>query len=55
MGQMTASSTVLIDAVPETVLTAAADYQAVRPKILSPHYSDYRTRKWRSGCRHRAM
>jgi hypothetical protein len=32
----------LIDAEPETVLKAAADYQAVRPKILSPHYSDYR-------------
>jgi hypothetical protein len=32
----------LIDAEPKTVLAAAADYQAVRPKILSPHYSDYR-------------
>ena len=41
MGQVSASSTVLIDAEPETVLAAVADYQAVRPKILSPHYSDY--------------
>jgi hypothetical protein len=42
MGQVSASSTILIDAEPETVLAAVADYQAVRPKILSPHYSDYR-------------
>jgi hypothetical protein len=42
MRQVSASSTILIDAEPETVLAAVADYQAVRPKILSPHYSDYR-------------
>ncbi|KUI41106.1 polyketide cyclase [Mycobacterium sp. IS-1590] len=42
MGQVSASSTVLIDAAPETVLSAIADYANVRPKILSPHYSDYR-------------
>jgi hypothetical protein len=42
MGQVSASSTILIDAEPETVLAAVTDYQAVRPKILSPHYSDYR-------------
>jgi hypothetical protein len=41
MGQVSASSTVLIDASPETVLAAVADYQKVRPKILSPHYSAY--------------
>ena len=41
MGQVSASSTVLIDAAPETVLAAVADYQTVRPKILSSHYSDY--------------
>ena len=42
MGQVSVSSTVLIDAEPETVLPAVADYQAVRPKMLSPHYSGYR-------------
>jgi Polyketide cyclase / dehydrase and lipid transport len=42
MGQVSASSTVLIEAEPETVLAAVADYQTVRPKILSPHYGDYR-------------
>ena len=42
MGQVSAASTVLIDAEPETVLTAVANYQTVRPKILSPHYSEYR-------------
>ena len=41
MGQVSASSTVLIDAPPERVLAAVADYQTVRPKILSPQYSAY--------------
>jgi hypothetical protein len=40
MGQVSASSTAWIDAEPETVLAAVADYQAVRPEILPPHYSD---------------
>lgn len=42
MGQVSASSTVLIEAEPQTVLQAVADYADVRPKILSSHYSDYR-------------
>jgi hypothetical protein len=42
MGQVSAASTVLIDAEPETVLTAVANYETVRPRILSPHYSEYR-------------
>ncbi|OBF89796.1 polyketide cyclase [Mycobacterium sp. 852002-51152_SCH6134967] len=42
MGQVSASSTVLIDAAPEAVLSAVADYANVRPKILSPQYSDYK-------------
>ena len=41
MGQVSAASTVLIDAEPQTVLAAVADYQTVRPKILSSHYSGY--------------
>ena len=41
MGQVSAASTILIDADPETVLSAVADYQSVRPKILSPQYSEY--------------
>ena len=41
MGQVSASSTVLIDAAPEAVLAAVADYQTVRPRILSSHYSNY--------------
>src|SRR5215813_14774774 len=41
MGQVSASSSVLIDASPEVVLAAVADYATVRPKILSSHYSDY--------------
>ena len=41
MGQVSASSTILIDAEPTVVLSAVADYSVVRPKILSPHYSNY--------------
>ncbi|MCI4674334.1 SRPBCC family protein [Candidatus Mycolicibacterium alkanivorans] len=41
MGQVSAASTILIDADPATVLNAIADYQSVRPKILSPRYSEY--------------
>lgn len=39
--QVSASSTILIDAEPAKVLEAVADYETVRPKILSPHYSGY--------------
>jgi hypothetical protein len=42
MGQVSAASTVLIYAEPAAVLAAVADYQGVRPKILSGHYRDYR-------------
>ncbi len=42
MGQVSASSSILIDAAPATVLDAVADYQSVRPKILSSQYSEYR-------------
>jgi hypothetical protein len=41
MGQVSASSTVLINAEPDAVLAAVADYQSTRPKILSDHYSGY--------------
>jgi hypothetical protein len=41
MGQVSAASTVLIDAEPAAVLAAVADYRGVRPKILSPQYLDY--------------
>ncbi|ORW11911.1 SRPBCC family protein [Mycobacterium kyorinense] len=41
MGQVSAASTILINAAPDAVLNAVADYRNVRPKILSSHYSDY--------------
>ncbi len=41
MGQVSAASSILIDAEPAAVLDAIADYQNVRPKILSPQYSEY--------------
>jgi Polyketide cyclase / dehydrase and lipid transport len=41
LGQVSAASTILINAEPAAALAAVADYQNVRPKILSPQYSDY--------------
>lgn len=41
MGQVKAASTILVEAEPAKVLDAVADYQNVRPKILSPQYSEY--------------
>jgi Polyketide cyclase / dehydrase and lipid transport len=41
MGQVSAASSVVVNATPEAVLAALADYERVRPKILSSHYSDY--------------
>lgn len=42
MGQVSAVSATLINAEPAAVLAAVADYQTVRPQILSPAYSQYR-------------
>lgn len=42
MGQVSASSSVTVDAAPEAVLAALSDYETVRPRILSEHYRDYR-------------
>lgn len=42
MGRVSASSTILINAEPAVVLGAIADYEAVRPEILSSHYSEYK-------------
>jgi hypothetical protein len=41
VAQVKATSTILIDAEPPGVLDAVADYRNVRPKILSPQYSEY--------------
>jgi hypothetical protein len=49
MGQVSASSSILINAEPAAVLAAIADYATVRPKILSPHYSEYRVLKGGQG------
>jgi hypothetical protein len=42
MGQVSAASSVLINAEPAAVLAAVADYQTVRPQILPAAYSGYR-------------
>ncbi|MGD1240251.1 SRPBCC family protein [Mycobacterium seoulense] len=41
MGQVSAASTILVNTEPGATLAAVADYQTVRPKVLSPQYSDY--------------
>jgi hypothetical protein len=41
MGQVRASSSVLINAEPAAVLAAVADYRGMRPRILSSHYREY--------------
>ncbi len=41
MAQVSAANTILINAEPKAVLSAVADYQNVRPKVLSAHYRDY--------------
>ena len=41
MGQVSAASTILINAGPAVALAAVGDYQNVRPKILSAQYSEY--------------
>ena len=42
MAQVSASSTILLNADPAAVLKAVADYSEVRPRILSPNYRQYR-------------
>ncbi|MGZ4524814.1 MAG: SRPBCC family protein [Mycobacteriaceae bacterium] len=42
MAQVTAISSVTVEATPQVVLGALGDYTTVRPRILSEHYSDYR-------------
>jgi hypothetical protein len=49
MGQVSASSTILIYATPAAALDAIADYRTMRPRILSPHYSDYAVLKGGQG------
>ncbi|MFC9787047.1 SRPBCC family protein [Rhodococcus sp. NPDC127528] len=41
MGQVSASSSVEVAAAPEQALAALADYQTVRPRILTEQYLDY--------------
>lgn len=42
MGQVSASSSIVVAAAPETVLAALADYETMRPRILPEEYLDYR-------------
>ena len=42
MALVSASSTILVNAGPAKVLDAIADYEGVRPKVLSAHYSEYK-------------
>jgi hypothetical protein len=42
VGQVSASSSTVVAAEPQRALEAIADYQDVRPRILSSHYHDYK-------------
>ena len=42
MGQVSASSSIAVQADPQRALDAIADYETVRPGILSAHYRDYK-------------
>ncbi|MEV6274528.1 SRPBCC family protein [Nocardia sp. NPDC051832] len=42
MGQVSASSSIAVAADPQRVLDAIADYQTVRPRILTSKYTDYK-------------
>jgi len=42
VAQVSASSSIQLAAAPEKVLEALADYETVRPRILSEQYRDYR-------------
>lgn len=42
MGQVSASSSLQLAAAPDKVFEALADYETVRPRILSEHYRDYK-------------
>jgi hypothetical protein len=42
VGQVSASSSIVVAADPQRTLAAIADYETVRPRILSPHYHDYK-------------
>ncbi|ATL71425.1 SRPBCC family protein [Nocardia terpenica] len=42
MGQVSASSSIVVPADPQRALEAIADYESVRPRILTAHYRDYK-------------
>ncbi|MFF0541673.1 SRPBCC family protein [Nocardia thailandica] len=42
MGQVSASSSIVVAADPQRTLEAIGDYETLRPRILSPHYRDYK-------------
>ncbi|ALG83470.1 SRPBCC family protein [Gordonia phthalatica] len=50
MGQVTATTNLAIDAAPEAVSAALADYTTVRPQILPANYRDYRVEAGGTGA-----
>ncbi|MFD6391327.1 SRPBCC family protein [Nocardia sp. NPDC055029] len=42
MGQVSASSSIVVAADPQRTLEAIGDYETIRPRILSSHYHDYK-------------
>jgi polyketide cyclase/dehydrase/lipid transport protein len=50
MGQVTATTRHTVDAPPEKVLGALADYATTRPRMLTEHYSEYEVREGGQGA-----
>ncbi|WP_336084892.1 SRPBCC family protein [Nocardia sp. SSK8] len=42
MGQVSASSSIVVAADPQHTIEAIGDYETIRPRILSAHYRDYK-------------
>jgi len=50
VGQVTATASIAINAAPETVSAALADYATVRPAILPENYRDFRVESGGTGA-----
>ncbi|MCX4093737.1 SRPBCC family protein [Nocardia sp. alder85J] len=50
MGQVSASSSIVVPADPKRTLEVIADYGTVRPRILTAHYRDYKVLEGGAGA-----
>ncbi|MQY05850.1 SRPBCC family protein [Actinomadura macrotermitis] len=50
MGQVTATTQATVEASPEKVIAALADYTGTRPRMLTEHFSEYEVREGGQGA-----